>query len=76
MKVLIELQAMKFDFIYGVISFMDGERDPRNLLFLFNWLPSFLKDVELAHLVDDMFEVVSCYFPVSFKPFNKEDQVQ
>lgn len=47
---------------------MDGERDPRNLLFLFGFLSTFLKDVPLGHLVDDMFEVISCYYPIDFHP--------
>lgn len=58
---------MNFDFVYGVISAMDGERDPRNLLFLFNWLPTFLKSVALEHLSEEMFEVMACYFPIDFR---------
>ncbi|KAK5650756.1 hypothetical protein RI129_001785 [Pyrocoelia pectoralis] len=62
-----ELQAMGFDYIYGVITALDGERDPRNLLFLFNWLPKFLKRFTLGHLSEEMFEVLACYFPVDFR---------
>lgn len=58
---------MKFDFVFGVISAVDGERDPRNLLLLFEWLPKFLKTVELGHLNEEMFEVIACYFPVDFR---------
>ncbi|CAH0719867.1 unnamed protein product, partial [Brenthis ino] len=56
------------DFVYGVISAIDGERDPRNLLFLFNFLPKFLSHVPLGHLVEEMFEVISCYYPIDFHP--------
>lgn len=56
------------DFIYGVITSMDGERDPRNLLFLFNFLPKFLEKIPLGHLVEEMFEVISCYYPIDFHP--------
>ncbi|CAH2084528.1 unnamed protein product [Euphydryas editha] len=56
------------DFVYGVISAMDGERDPRNLLFLFNFLPNFLEKIPLGHLVEEMFEVISCYYPIDFHP--------
>ncbi|KAL0830754.1 hypothetical protein ABMA28_002878 [Loxostege sticticalis] len=62
------IKSLGPDFVYGVISSMDGERDPRNLLFLFGFLSTFLKDVPLGHLVDDMFEVISCYYPIDFHP--------
>lgn len=58
---------MGLDFVYGVISAMDGERDPRNLLLLFNWLPTFLHTVTLGHLCEEMFETIACYFPVDFR---------
>lgn len=47
---------------------MDGERDPRNLLFLFDFLPTFMKSVPVGHLVDEMFDVISCYYPIDFHP--------
>ncbi|XP_013173453.1 PREDICTED: MMS19 nucleotide excision repair protein homolog [Papilio xuthus] len=56
------------DFVYGVISSIEGERDPRNLLFLFNFIPIFLKHVPLGHLTEEMFDVISCYYPIDFHP--------
>lgn len=47
---------------------MDGERDPRNLLFLFAFLQNFLKTVPLGHLTEEMFDVISCYYPIDFHP--------
>lgn len=67
---------MKFDFVYGVISAIDSERDPRNLLFLFKWLPKFLKTVELGHLKDEMFEIMACYFPVDFRAPSNDPNVK
>ncbi|XP_023954524.2 MMS19 nucleotide excision repair protein homolog [Bicyclus anynana] len=61
-------QSLGPDFVYGFISSMDGERDPRNLLYLFNFLPKFLNKVPLGHLVEEMFEVISCYYPIDFHP--------
>lgn len=55
------------DFVYGVIAAIDGERDPRNLIFLFEWLPEFINTVKLGHLVEEMFEIISSYFPVDFR---------
>ncbi|KAJ8723186.1 hypothetical protein PYW08_003098 [Mythimna loreyi] len=70
-----DIEFMKYigtDFVYGVISAMDGERDPRNLLFLFAFMSNFIKTVPLGHLVDEMFDVISCYFPIDFHP-SKDD---
>lgn len=56
------------DFVYGVINAMDGERDPRILLFLFEFLPNFLQTFPLGHLNEEAFEVIACYFPIDFNP--------
>jgi len=56
------------DFIYGVINMIDGERDPRNLIFLFQFMPTFIKTFPLGHLSEEMFEVFACYFPIDFYP--------
>jgi len=61
-----ELKLLGPDFVFGVISTIDGERDPRNLLQLFSMLPHFIKTFPLGHLTEEMFDVVSCYFPVDF----------
>ncbi|CAH1966890.1 unnamed protein product [Acanthoscelides obtectus] len=61
------LLSMGMDFVYVVITSIDGERDPRNLVFLFKWLQRFLQHVSLGHLSEEMFEVLACYFPVDFK---------
>ncbi|KAJ3643831.1 hypothetical protein Zmor_026518 [Zophobas morio] len=62
-----ELCTMGLDYIYGVISAVDGERNPKNLVLLFNWFPKLLKTVNLGHLTEEAFEVLACYFPVDFK---------
>lgn len=51
-----------------MISVMDGERDPRNLMFLFNFLPKFIKTIPIGHLTEEMFDVISCYYPIDFHP--------
>lgn len=58
---------MGLDYVYGVIAAMEGERDPRNLMMLFKWLPKFLTTVSLLHLNEEMFETIACYFPVDFR---------
>ncbi|KAG5672682.1 hypothetical protein PVAND_002792 [Polypedilum vanderplanki] len=64
----VELEAYGSDFIYGVIQAVEGERDPRNLQFLFDFLPRFIKSYPLKHFSEEMFEVFSCYFPIDFYP--------
>lgn len=60
------------DFVYGFINAMDGERDPRILLDLFDFLPKFLSTFALGHLSGEAFEVIACYFPVDFTPITNE----
>lgn len=59
---------MGSDFVYGVINAIDGERDPRTLYSIFEFLPTFLRTFSLGHLAEEMFEVCACYFPVDFHP--------
>ncbi|KOC63670.1 MMS19 nucleotide excision repair protein like protein [Habropoda laboriosa] len=67
-----DLKAMGPDFVYGVISAIDGERNPRNLMLLFGILPHFIKEFSLGHLTGEMFDVIECYFPVDFNPSGSE----
>lgn len=63
-----EFETMGADYIYGVIQAIDGERDPRNLLFLFEFMPRFIETYSLRNFTEEMFEVFSCYFPIDFHP--------
>lgn len=54
------------DFLYFVISSMDGERDPNNLILLFRILPQFLRNFPLGLLVEETFDVIACYYPIDF----------
>lgn len=56
---------------YAVIT--NGEKDPRNLLLSFTLCQKLLKDLTTAinsdpKLVDDIFDVTFCYFPITFEP--------
>lgn len=71
LKTLIEnrlddLKPMGSDLVDGIISTIDGERDPNNLMLLFTMLPCIIKEFPLDHLTEEMFAVVACYFPVDF----------
>ena len=58
--------GLGIEFVMGFITVIDGERDPRNLLLIFGMLPHFLATFPLGPLTEEMFEVISCYFPVDF----------
>lgn len=64
---------MKFDLIYGIMTSIENERDPRNLMFLFKWMPTFLQNTKLEHLNEEMFEVFACYFPIDFRAPPKDN---
>lgn len=63
-----DLKAIGPDFIYGVITAIDPESDPRNLLLLFTFLPRLFNNFSLGHLAEEMFDCLSRYFPVDFNP--------
>ena len=52
----------------GYIQVLDGERDPRNLLLAFNSVFRIIHNLRMGPLVEDLFDVISCYFPVDFTP--------
>ncbi|XP_020594037.1 MMS19 nucleotide excision repair protein homolog isoform X3 [Phalaenopsis equestris] len=58
------------DFVYGLIQAVDQEKDPRCLVHTFRLAHSlgklFLSQVGSAHVAPDLFEVLSCYFPIYF----------
>ncbi|XP_050546203.1 MMS19 nucleotide excision repair protein homolog [Daktulosphaira vitifoliae] len=62
------------DFVYCVISSIDGERDPSNLSLLFKILPQFFCNYPLGHLAEEAFDVIACYFPIDFRE-NKESKI-
>uniref|UniRef100_A0A336M2E3 MMS19 nucleotide excision repair protein n=1 Tax=Culicoides sonorensis TaxID=179676 RepID=A0A336M2E3_CULSO len=68
-----EFRQLGVDWIYGVINSIEGERDPRNLVFIFMFMPNFVKNYLLYHLSDEMFEVFAVYFPVDFTPAQSDN---
>lgn len=61
-----DLQNQGVDFVKGVIGTIEGERDPRNLMFIFTYMPHFIDMFPLGILNEEMFEVFECYFPLIF----------
>ncbi|KAF2072489.1 hypothetical protein CYY_006198 [Polysphondylium violaceum] len=68
-KCLPEIQELKSDFMAGYLQFIDGEKDPRNILYSFQLLPKVIKNIpEYAKFTESLFEILSCYYPISFNP--------
>jgi hypothetical protein len=60
------LVGMGETFSETVIRQIDGEKDPRCLLLVFRFVPMVAKLFPIARCYEDLFEVVSCYFPITF----------
>lgn len=64
-----ELKEIGNDYVYGVITAVDGEQDPRNLLKVFELMHSVIKHgFNVTKFAEEYFDVVGCYFPIDFEP--------
>ncbi|XP_077544058.1 MMS19 nucleotide excision repair protein isoform X2 [Haemaphysalis longicornis] len=60
-------------FVLGCIQAIEGERDPRCLLQVFSIIPMMCSKFHLdSSLLEPLFEVCACYFPVDFNPPRRE----
>jgi DNA repair/transcription protein MET18/MMS19 len=72
---------MGSDFVNSWTKFVDGEKDPRNLMLLFSMDRVILLEFDVTNHIEvrtplpvdrahqqDMFDVTFCYFPIMFKP--------
>lgn len=61
----------------GFVQLMDGEKDPRNLRLAFSIVRRILEGFPYQEDARDLFDITSCYFPVSFTaPVNDPTAVQ
>ncbi|KAI7852597.1 Dos2-interacting transcription regulator of RNA-Pol-II-domain-containing protein [Circinella umbellata] len=58
----------RFDFVRGFIALIDGEKDPRNLLIAFELVQDVIAKFDISSHIEDLFDFVFCYFPITFKP--------
>ncbi len=59
---------LSVDYINGVIRSVDGEKDPRNLMIVFELIKIIIQNLDYKNNLQDLFEVFFCYFPVTFTP--------
>ncbi|KAI8323806.1 hypothetical protein GQ54DRAFT_296518 [Martensiomyces pterosporus] len=55
------------DFVLGFAQMLDGEKDPRSLMVAFQIVPRIAKLVDIKKHAEDLFDVIFCYFPITFK---------
>ncbi|KLT44071.1 ARM repeat-containing protein [Cutaneotrichosporon oleaginosum] len=61
-------KSMGPEFISSYCKMVDGEKDPRNLMLLFQLDAVILRDFNVAPQIEEMFDVTFCYFPITFRP--------
>lgn len=64
------VKAPKFSsqFVLGFLQAVEGETNPRNLVIVFSCWPVVLRELDVSIYAVDIFETLSCYFPVDFTP--------
>lgn len=56
-------------FLSGYVKLVEGEKDPRNLMYLFAIDRVLLIEFDLStEMVEKFFDITFCYFPITFKP--------
>ncbi|KAJ3158789.1 mms19 nucleotide excision repair [Geranomyces michiganensis] len=67
-KQLSAIRRMGPTFVSNYMQMMEGEKDPRNLLLAFRTLKLIIASLEYAKHAEDLFGIVFCYFPITFRP--------
>ncbi|KAF5399121.1 hypothetical protein PHET_07549 [Paragonimus heterotremus] len=62
------LQSMGSEFVSAYVQAIDGEKDPENLILIFQMNLIVMQHFPIDHVKEDFFEVMSVYFPVDFSP--------
>ncbi|KAJ2739420.1 hypothetical protein H4R23_000481 [Coemansia sp. Cherry 401B] len=61
------VKTMGDDVVLGFAQMLDGEKDPRSLMIAFQIIPKLAELVDLKANAEDIFDVIFCYFPITFK---------
>ncbi|KAJ2001667.1 hypothetical protein GGI04_001357 [Coemansia thaxteri] len=54
-------------FVLGFAQVLDGEKDPRALMLAFQIIPKIASMIDIKRHAEDLFDVIFCYFPITFK---------
>ncbi|KAJ2758801.1 hypothetical protein H4S06_002533 [Coemansia sp. BCRC 34490] len=61
------IKSMGDNFVLGFAQMLDGEKDPRSLMAAFQIIPKIVDLVDVKNNAEDLFDVIFCYFPITFK---------
>ncbi|KAJ2091856.1 hypothetical protein IW138_001545 [Coemansia sp. RSA 986] len=61
------IKSMGDNFVLGFAQMLDGEKDPRSLIVAFQTIPKIVDLVDVKNNAEDLFDVIFCYFPITFK---------
>lgn len=62
------------ELIYSLVSLMDGENNPENLLICFGTMSTILKKFDdIEPYIDDIFEWLASYYPLDYTPSEDSD---
>lgn len=62
------VQSFAGEYILVFLQSVEGEKDPRCLLLVFDLFVFLNQNLDTTGYEDDLFEVVSCYFPIMYNP--------
>ncbi|KAJ9107913.1 hypothetical protein QFC19_002656 [Naganishia cerealis] len=62
------LKKMGDDFVVSYVKIAEGEKDPRNLMLAFSIMRVVLIEFDPYLHLEDLFDIVFCYFPITFRP--------
>ena len=62
------LKELQSEVVLVYIQAVDAEKDPQNMKLIFSMWPIILQQFKLEPFEEDVFEAMSCYFPIDFSP--------
>lgn len=66
MRAVIQELGVQFYSIFANAA--GGERDPRCLLKVFSIFSAVMRAMDVGPFMEDMFELVACYYPIEYQP--------
>ncbi|KAI8997791.1 Dos2-interacting transcription regulator of RNA-Pol-II-domain-containing protein [Pilobolus umbonatus] len=62
-----DIKPISDRFIQGYIKSIYNEKDPRNLMIIYNTIQKMIENMDISHHVEELFDATSCYFPITFR---------
>jgi DNA repair/transcription protein MET18/MMS19 len=65
-RLVVEKMGIQFYTVFANAA--GGERDPRCLLKVFTIFVYAMERIDLGPMMEDVFELVACYWPIEYQP--------